>query len=92
MNRWVDPSFSDLAGESFSLSGRRKGSQASGSTAKSKRGRKRKGETGSPDPFTSCLLKDFAQSDQDEPWVDRYLPRSQVSIGTDTYSGINGCT
>uniref|UniRef100_A0A3B4X8F0 RAD17 checkpoint clamp loader component n=1 Tax=Seriola lalandi dorsalis TaxID=1841481 RepID=A0A3B4X8F0_SERLL len=77
---WVDPSFTDLPGESFSLPGRRKGSQASCSTAKPKRGRKRKGDTGSLDPHTSCLLKESVQRDQDEPWVDRYLPRSQVSI------------
>ncbi|XP_056233062.1 cell cycle checkpoint protein RAD17 isoform X1 [Seriola aureovittata] len=80
VNRWVDPSFTDLPGESFSLPGRRKGSQASCSTAKPKRGRKRKGDTGSLEPHTSCLLKESVQRDQDEPWVDRYLPRSQAEL------------
>ncbi|XP_071337822.1 cell cycle checkpoint protein RAD17 isoform X2 [Trachinotus anak] len=80
VNRWVDPSFSDLPGESFSLPGRRRGNQVSSSTAKPKRGRKRKGESSSSDPHTSCLLKESVQRDQDEPWVDRYFPRSQAEL------------
>ncbi|KAM9360097.1 cell cycle checkpoint protein RAD17 isoform 2-T2 [Symphorus nematophorus] len=80
LNRWVDPSFTDFPEESFSLSGRRKGSQVLGSKAESKRPRKRKGEVDSSDPHTSYLLKESVQRDQDEPWVDRYTPRSQAEL------------
>ncbi|XP_040010805.1 cell cycle checkpoint protein RAD17 isoform X3 [Xiphias gladius] len=76
VNRWVDPSFTDLPGESFSLPERRKGSQV----LCYKRARKRKGEAGSSDPHTSYLMKESAQRDQDEPWVDRYFPRSQAEL------------
>ncbi|XP_035514937.1 cell cycle checkpoint protein RAD17 [Morone saxatilis] len=81
LNHWVDPSFTDFPGESFSLSGRRKGSQVLGSKAEPKRPRKRKGEAGRSNPHTlSYLLKESAQRDQDEPWVDRYSPRSQAEL------------
>ncbi|XP_034397627.1 cell cycle checkpoint protein RAD17 [Cyclopterus lumpus] len=79
-NRWVDPSFADLPGESFALSRRRKGSQASCSKAEPKRPRRSAGESGSSDPRTSYLPKDSAPGDQDEPWVDRYSPRSQAEL------------
>ncbi|XP_070760506.1 cell cycle checkpoint protein RAD17 [Enoplosus armatus] len=80
LNRWVDPSFTDFPGESISLSGRRKGSQVLSSKAESKRPRKRKGDPGTSDPHTSFLLKESAQRDQDEPWVDRYSPCSQTEL------------
>ncbi|KAG8011629.1 Cell cycle checkpoint protein RAD17 [Nibea albiflora] len=80
LNRWVDPSFTDFPGESFSLSGRRKGSRALSTKAEPKRPRKRKGEGGSSEPHASYLLKESAQSDQDEPWVDRHSPRSQAEL------------
>ncbi|GLD68250.1 cell cycle checkpoint protein RAD17 [Lates japonicus] len=79
VNSWVDPCFTDLQGESFSLPGRRKGSQFSCSKAEPKRARKRKGEPGS-DLHTSYLLKESAQGDQNEPWVDRHSPRSQAEL------------
>ncbi|XP_044051212.1 cell cycle checkpoint protein RAD17 isoform X2 [Siniperca chuatsi] len=78
--RWVDPSFTDFPGESFSLSGRRKGSQVLCSKVEPKRPRKRKGEAGSSDPHASCLLNESAQRDQDESWVDRYSPCSQAEL------------
>ncbi|XP_067456184.1 cell cycle checkpoint protein RAD17 isoform X4 [Thunnus thynnus] len=80
VSRWVDPSFTDLPGERFSLSGRMKGSQVLCSKAEPKRPRKRKGETGSSDPHASHLLKESAQRDQDEPWVHRYLPYSKAEL------------
>lgn len=80
LNRWVDPSFSEFPGESFSLPGRRKASQVSYSKVEAKRPRKKKGEARSSDPHTSYLLKESAQGDQDEPWVDRYSPRSQAEL------------
>ncbi|XP_075934228.1 cell cycle checkpoint protein RAD17 isoform X2 [Anarhichas minor] len=75
LNRWVDPSFADLPGESFAPPRRRKGSQA-----EPKRPRKRRGESSSSDPRTSHLLRESAHGDQDEPWVDRYSPRSQAEL------------
>ncbi|KAE8291582.1 Cell cycle checkpoint protein RAD17 [Larimichthys crocea] len=80
LNHWVDPSFTDFPGESFSLSGMRKGSWALSTKAEPKRPRKRKGEGGSSETHASYLLKESAQSDQDEPWVDRYSPRSQAEL------------
>ncbi|TNN28193.1 Cell cycle checkpoint protein RAD17 [Liparis tanakae] len=76
-NRWVDPSFADLPEESFAPSSRRRGSQASCSKAEPKRSRRRAGE---PDPRAAHLPKDSAPGDQDEPWVDRYSPRSQAEL------------
>ncbi|XP_056274991.1 cell cycle checkpoint protein RAD17 isoform X1 [Pseudoliparis swirei] len=76
-NRWVDPSFADLPEESFAPSRRRRGTQASCSKAEPKRSRRRAGE---PDPRTAHLPKDSAPGDQDEPWVDRYSPRSQAEL------------
>lgn len=82
MNRWVDPSFSDFSENSLSLPGRRKGSQVLCSKPEPKRQRKRKGEGESTDYQTSYV-------DQDEPWVDRYSPRSQVGfVDGDTCSAI----
>ncbi|KAM7416960.1 hypothetical protein PAMA_018845 [Pampus argenteus] len=80
VNRWVDPAFTDLPVESFSVSGRTKGNQLLGSKAEPKRPRKRKGGTGSSDPHASNLLKESAQRDQAEPWVDRYLPCSKAEL------------
>lgn len=82
VNRWVNPSFIDLSGESFSPSERTKDSQVLCSKAKPKRPRKRKGETDSSDSNSSYLPKETAPRDQDVPWVDRYLPCSKVSIIT----------
>ncbi|KAI3372302.1 hypothetical protein L3Q82_022668 [Scortum barcoo] len=79
MNRWVDPSFTDFPGESFSLSGGRTSSQVL-FRAEPKRSRKRKGETFSSDPHTAYVWKESAQRNQDEPWVDRYSPRSQTEL------------
>ncbi|XP_040898516.1 cell cycle checkpoint protein RAD17 [Toxotes jaculatrix] len=79
VNRWVDPSFIDLPGESFSLLERRKGTH-SRSKAEPKRARKRKGEACSSDPHTSYLPTESAQGEQDEPWVDRYSPRSTAEL------------
>ncbi|XP_026167411.1 cell cycle checkpoint protein RAD17 isoform X2 [Mastacembelus armatus] len=80
VNCWFDPSFFDLPGESFSLPVRRKGSQALGSKAEPKRQKKRKGEVSNSDPHASCLMKESAQRDQDDPWVDRYSPSSQAEL------------
>ncbi|XP_068576902.1 cell cycle checkpoint protein RAD17 isoform X2 [Cebidichthys violaceus] len=78
LNRWVDPSFADLPVESFAR--RRKGSQVSCSKDEPKRPRKRKGESGSSDPLVSHPLRESAHRNQDEPWVDRYSPRSQAEL------------
>ncbi|XP_039660103.1 cell cycle checkpoint protein RAD17 isoform X2 [Perca fluviatilis] len=80
LNRWVDPSFTDLPGESFAPSRRRKGSQVLCPKAEPKRPRKRTKDAGSSEPYTSYLLKEPAQRDQDESWVDRYSPRSQADL------------
>ncbi|XP_071394548.1 cell cycle checkpoint protein RAD17 isoform X1 [Centroberyx affinis] len=87
VNRWVDPSFADLTGGSFSLSGGSKGSQAWRSKAEpygSKRPKKRKGEASSSELHTSssssCLAREPPQGDQDESWVDRHTPRSQAEL------------
>lgn len=80
LNRWVDPSFADFPGENFSLSGMGNGSQVLCSKAQPKRPGKRKAKAGSSDPHTHCLLNKSAQSDQDEPWVDKYSPRSQAEL------------
>ncbi|XP_030579352.1 cell cycle checkpoint protein RAD17 isoform X2 [Archocentrus centrarchus] len=73
-NHWVDPSFIDLKEESSSLSGRRRNPIIC-SKAEIKRPRKRKGEASS-----SYLLKESAQMDQNEPWVDKYSPHSQAEL------------
>ncbi|XP_074493677.1 cell cycle checkpoint protein RAD17 isoform X1 [Sebastes fasciatus] len=81
LNRWVDPSFTDLPGESFAPSRRRKGSQVLCSKAEPKKPRKRTGgDAGRSDPRTSYQLEESAQRDQDEPWVDRYWPRAQAEL------------
>lgn len=80
LKRWVDPSFADLPLESVALSRRRKISKVSSSKAEPKRSRKRTGEASSSDPHTSYLVKEFAQRDQNESWVDRYSPRSQAEL------------
>ncbi|KAM8885507.1 cell cycle checkpoint protein RAD17 isoform 2-T2 [Spinachia spinachia] len=80
LNRWVDPSFADLPGESLALSRRKKGCRVLSSKAEPKRPRKRTGESRSSDAPASHLLKESASGDQDEPWVDRYSPRSQVEL------------
>ncbi|XP_060928154.1 cell cycle checkpoint protein RAD17 isoform X2 [Limanda limanda] len=77
LNHWVDPSFNDLPAESFSLPGR---SKVSCSKAEPKRGRKRKGEDSRGDPATPYLRKEPGQRDQDEPWVNRYMPCSQAEL------------
>ncbi|XP_053276547.1 cell cycle checkpoint protein RAD17 isoform X1 [Pleuronectes platessa] len=77
LNHWVDPSFTDLPAESFSLPGR---SKVSCSKAEPKRARKRKGEDSRRDPATSYLQKEPGQRDQDEPWVNRYMPCSQAEL------------
>ncbi|XP_019959566.2 cell cycle checkpoint protein RAD17 [Paralichthys olivaceus] len=77
LNHWVDPSFTDLAAESFSLPGRCK---VSCSKAEPKRARKRKGEDSKRDPVTTYLLKEPAQRNQYEPWVNRYMPCSQAEL------------
>lgn len=77
VSRWVHQSFTDLPTDSFSRPGRRTDSQILCSQAEPKRPRKRKGKVRSSDPH---VLKESAQRDQDEPWVDRYLPRSQVEL------------
>ncbi|XP_068461408.1 cell cycle checkpoint protein RAD17 [Clinocottus analis] len=79
-NRWVDPSFTDLPGESFAPSRRRKGSQASCSKAEPKKPRRRAGESGRSDSRTFYSPKESALGDQDESWVDRYSPRSQAEL------------
>ncbi|XP_063752856.1 cell cycle checkpoint protein RAD17 isoform X2 [Eleginops maclovinus] len=77
LNRWVDPSFTELPGESFAVSRRRK---AVSSKAEVKKPRKRAGEAGSLQPPTPSLLRECAHRDQDESWVDRYSPRSQAEL------------
>ncbi|XP_047187075.1 cell cycle checkpoint protein RAD17 isoform X2 [Scophthalmus maximus] len=77
-NHWVSPSFTELPGESFSLPGRRKVSRAK---AEPKRARKRKGEEGRSDPHPSSYpLNESEEGGRDEPWVDRYSPRSQAEL------------
>lgn len=71
----MDPAFIDLKEEGSSLCGRRKGNPIICSKAEIKRQRKRKGEASS-----SYLVKESAHKDQNEPWVDKYSPRLQVSI------------
>lgn len=66
--------------ESLSRSGKGKSSKILCSKAGSRKPRKRKGEIGDSDLHSLSLLKQTAQRDQEEPWVDRYSPRSQVSI------------
>ncbi|CAK6978301.1 cell cycle checkpoint protein RAD17 [Scomber scombrus] len=80
VNRWVNPSFIDLSGKSFSPSERTKDSHVLCSKAKPKRPRKRKGETDSSDSNSSYLPKETAPRDQDVPWVDRYLPCSKAEL------------
>lgn len=80
LNRWVDPSFTDLPGETFATSKRKKGSQVLRSKAEPKRPRKTTGPAISSEPHTSYLLKESAQRNQDDPWVDRYSPRSQAEL------------
>ncbi|KAF7649947.1 hypothetical protein LDENG_00133540 [Lucifuga dentata] len=86
VNRWVDPSFTDLTGGSSFFSGKRKDGQVRCSKAElhgSKRPRKRKGDAGGWELKSFCsssLLKEPSQRDQDEPWVDRYSPRSQAEL------------
>lgn len=79
----MDPSFNDFPGKGLSLSEKRNDNQAFCLNTNSKRAKKRKVEkakVGRSDQHTSYLLKDSALRNQDEPWVDRYSPRSQVSI------------
>ncbi|KAM7018557.1 cell cycle checkpoint protein RAD17 [Tautogolabrus adspersus] len=80
LNRWVDPSFSEFAAESFSLPARRKGGQVLKSHCEPKRSRKKKGESSGSDVLQTSLLKESTQKDQDEPWVDRYSPCSQAEL------------
>ncbi|XP_040051018.2 cell cycle checkpoint protein RAD17 [Gasterosteus aculeatus] len=80
LNRWVDQSFADLPGESFAPPRQKKGCRALPSKAESKKPRKRTGESRSSDAPASQLLKESAPGEQDEPWVDRYTPRSQVEL------------
>ncbi|KAM9394277.1 cell cycle checkpoint protein RAD17 isoform 2-T2 [Pholidichthys leucotaenia] len=75
VNHWVDPSFTDFSEEVLCVSGSRKGSQTSRSKSELKRPRKRKGESSS-----SHRPKESVQEDKDEPWVDRYSPRSQAEL------------
>ncbi|XP_005733693.1 cell cycle checkpoint protein RAD17 isoform X3 [Pundamilia nyererei] len=72
-NHWVDPSFIDLREECSSLSGRRNGNPVLCSKAEIKRKRKREASV-------SYLLKESSQLDQNEPWVDKYSPRSQAEL------------
>lgn len=69
----MDPSFIDLREECSSLSGRRNGNPVLCSKAEMKKKRKREASA-------SYLLKESSQLDQNEPWVEKYSPRSQVSI------------
>ncbi|XP_022076457.1 cell cycle checkpoint protein RAD17 isoform X2 [Acanthochromis polyacanthus] len=75
VNHWVDPSFVDLPEGSISLSAKRKDRSFLCSKAELKRPRKRRGEASSCHP-----LKESVQRGQDEPWVDRYSPRSQAEL------------
>ncbi|KAK1892680.1 Cell cycle checkpoint protein RAD17 [Dissostichus eleginoides] len=77
LNRWVDPSFAELPGESFAVSRRRK---AVSSKAEVKKPRKRAREAGRSEPPTPPLLREPAPWDQDESWVDRHSPRSQAEL------------
>ncbi|KAI4821047.1 hypothetical protein KUCAC02_028999 [Chaenocephalus aceratus] len=77
LNRWVDPSFAELPGESFAVSRRRK---AVSSKAEVKKPRKRAGEAGRSEPPIPPLLREPAPWDQDESWVDRHSPRSQAEL------------
>ncbi|XP_029999078.1 cell cycle checkpoint protein RAD17 isoform X1 [Sphaeramia orbicularis] len=80
LNRWVDPSFTDLPVENFSVSGRKKPCPFSGFKPEPKRPRKRKGETTGSDSHSHFLLKDSVQDECDEPWVDKHAPRSQAEL------------
>ncbi|XP_074527249.1 cell cycle checkpoint protein RAD17 isoform X2 [Halichoeres trimaculatus] len=79
LNSWVDPSFFDFPADSLSVPARRKGGQGLNSKCEAKKSRKRKGESSS-DALKSSLLKELAHRDQNEPWVDRYTPRSQAEL------------
>ncbi|XP_029915986.1 cell cycle checkpoint protein RAD17 [Myripristis murdjan] len=81
VNRWVDPSFTDLSGKS-ALSGVRKGRQARLSKDElcgSNRSKKRRGEA-STSSSTTCLDRGPPLREQDEPWVDRHTPRCQAEL------------
>ncbi|KAM9743160.1 cell cycle checkpoint protein RAD17 isoform 1-T1 [Menidia menidia] len=71
VKHWVDPSFSDLPEKSFSAPGRRKASQSLGSRPELKRQKKKGLEVGSGQ---------LPPDDQDEPWVERYSPRTQAEL------------
>ncbi|XP_010765354.1 cell cycle checkpoint protein RAD17 [Notothenia coriiceps] len=77
LNRWVDPSFAELPGESFAVSRRRK---AVSSKAEVKKPRKRAGEARRSEPPNPPLLREPAPWDQDDSWVDRHSPRSQAEL------------
>ncbi|KAM4607375.1 cell cycle checkpoint protein RAD17 isoform 1-T2 [Polymixia lowei] len=80
VNRWVEPSFSDLFGGKPPGC---KGSQACLSTAElsgGKRPRKRKGGANSSVLPTSSISREQPQREQDVPWVDAHAPRSQAEL------------
>ncbi|XP_068167072.1 cell cycle checkpoint protein RAD17 [Antennarius striatus] len=81
LNHWVDPSFIDFKGESHSLLGKGKRSRGLCLSLEPKRLKKKKNrEVGSSVTHKSSLQRGSAQRDQDEPWVDRYSPRSQAEL------------
>ncbi|XP_041854577.1 cell cycle checkpoint protein RAD17 [Melanotaenia boesemani] len=71
VKRWVDPSFTDIPEKGISLSGRKRSFRP-----EMKRPRKKGGEAS-----TLPLWTDSTQPDPDEPWVERYSPRSQAELG-----------
>ncbi|XP_037536704.1 cell cycle checkpoint protein RAD17 [Nematolebias whitei] len=73
VNRWVDPSFSDLSDTQIVSCGRRKAEHFLGSKLKEKKVRGQKGGTSESDQLTT-------QRNVDETWVDRYSPASQTEL------------
>lgn len=69
MNRWLDPSFSDLSKDSLSVSEVKK-TRRLASKAEPKRPVRKRADPGSG----------LVQMNQDDPWVDRHTPQSQAEL------------
>uniref|UniRef100_A0A8C5ELQ0 RAD17 checkpoint clamp loader component n=1 Tax=Gouania willdenowi TaxID=441366 RepID=A0A8C5ELQ0_GOUWI len=75
--QWVAPSFIDLSDDDIvPVYGKKRGGKTHHtSRCEVKMPRKRKAES-----LSSHLLKESVLRDQDQPWVDRYSPRSQGDL------------
>ncbi|XP_028312473.1 cell cycle checkpoint protein RAD17 isoform X2 [Gouania willdenowi] len=77
VSQWVAPSFIDLSDDDIvPVYGKKRGGKTHHtSRCEVKMPRKRKAES-----LSSHLLKESVLRDQDQPWVDRYSPRSQGDL------------